>query len=611
MAPLSTTSTSRPSPGRVDHSDPCHRSLIEPGQQRCRFSESHGAFDQLLRSQHTSLDELEHLWVVRCGHAVAAQEAQLPTDHPLHRNGRMPRYSWEQPNLDVPPTALQTQHRLSTGLFAADGVDRHMAASLSDVHDGCGDVATVGRQRMLSSQRDGGLKSLRIAVHHEHARTQGPSDHDRAQAHPARPDHGQPLPCAQSGPVDQRTVSGGEAAAQACRRCEVKTIGHRHQVGICSMKRHVPGERAPVSKPRLVLMRTDLGLTCKAPPARTAAAHEGNRHPVSHTPALDARAHRNDHPGQFVARNMGKRDLLVSSPAMPVTAAQPCGPDLHDDPEVRRAGLGHLTDLGPAADGIKDNCAHGCHCGRPPSRLRLRRKNMRYRSPVKIGVFDSGLGGEAVAARLRQLIPYATVITAADPAHVPYGSRADDEVYRLTSSALEPLFAAGCDVIVLACNTATAAAVDQLRRDHPTTPFVGLEPMIKPASFLTHTGSVVVCATPSTLGSRRYRMLKQQWASRLTLTEPDCSTWAAAVEQGRGDSVDLAPLRRHIRQASADVVVLACTHYHWLKARVEDAAGPGVTVLEPTDAVAAQIRRITAAAGDGAVDQPAPSGLPR
>ena len=211
-------------------------------------------------------------------------------------------------------------------------------------------------------------------------------------------------------------------------------------------------------------------------------------------------------------------------------------------------------------------------------------------------MFDSGIGGEAVAARLRELLPDATIITANDCDHVPYGSRSEAEVYRLTSQAIQPLLEARCDVIVLACNTATAAAVEQLRRDHPGIPFVGLEPMVKPASALTGTGNILVCATPATLASPRYQHLKHRWARRVNVVEPDCSDWATAVERHQAESVDLGPLQQLVHGESVDVVVLACTHYHWLKQRVERAAGSSVVVLEPSDAVAAQVRRITGAA---------------
>lgn len=228
--------------------------------------------------------------------------------------------------------------------------------------------------------------------------------------------------------------------------------------------------------------------------------------------------------------------------------------------------------------------------------IRLSAPRLRYRTCVKIGVFDSGIGGAAVAARLRELLPAATVTTAHDHDNVPYGSRTPAEVYRLTRQAIQPLLTVGTDVIVLACNTATAEAIDQLRRDYPRTPFVGLEPMVKPASVLTRSGTVLVCATPATLASERYQRLKSTWAAEVRIVEPDCADWAAAVERGEADTIDLGPLKQLADDESADVVVLGCTHYHWLKPRVEDAVGPQITVLEPSDAVAAQIQRITAAA---------------
>lgn len=229
---------------------------------------------------------------------------------------------------------------------------------------------------------------------------------------------------------------------------------------------------------------------------------------------------------------------------------------------------------------------------------------------VKIGVFDSGLGGQAVAARLRELLPQAAVITVDDRQNVPYGSRTPAEVYQLTKAAIRPLLET-CDVIVLACNTATAAAIDQLRRDYPQMPFVGLEPMVKPAGSMTRSGTVLVCATPATLQSPRYQGLKNQWAAHIDVVEPDCSNWASAVEAGQAASLDLQPIQQLIADQGADVVVLACTHYHWLKQRIQAAAGPEVTVLEPSDAVAAQIRRILTAAEHSEHSHQPPHQVPR
>ncbi|NLS09429.1 glutamate racemase [Nesterenkonia sp. MY13] len=216
---------------------------------------------------------------------------------------------------------------------------------------------------------------------------------------------------------------------------------------------------------------------------------------------------------------------------------------------------------------------------------------------MKIGVFDSGRGGQAVADRLAELLPQAQVVTAHDHKNVPYGSRTPEEVHRLTDRAIQPLLK-DCDVVVLACNTATAAAIEQLRADYPQMPFVGLEPMVKPASSLTRSGRIVVCATPATLASPRYQRLKQTWAGELTVIEPDCSSWAATIEQGRSADLALSAVVESVETQGADVVVLACTHYHWIKDAIQAATGDHVQVLEPSDAIASQIQRVLAAAGE-------------
>lgn len=212
---------------------------------------------------------------------------------------------------------------------------------------------------------------------------------------------------------------------------------------------------------------------------------------------------------------------------------------------------------------------------------------------MRIGVFDSGIGGTAVAARLRELLPHTEIMTADDSAHVPYGLRSEPEVLDLTRSAIQPLLSASCDAIVLACNTATAAAVEQLRREYPHTAFVGLEPMVKPAAALTRTGTIMVCATPTTLSSARYLHLVQRWASGVEIVEPDCSLWAQSIERGETALIDLAPLYEQAAEHTVDVVVLACTHYHWLKPGLQELLGDRVRVLEPSDAVASQILRVT------------------
>lgn len=216
---------------------------------------------------------------------------------------------------------------------------------------------------------------------------------------------------------------------------------------------------------------------------------------------------------------------------------------------------------------------------------------------MKIGVFDSGIGGEAVANRLRQLLPNTQIVTANDRSHMPYGGRSAAEIFNLTNQAIQPLISAGCGCIVLACNTATTNAIDSLRAAYPDLIFIGFEPMLKPAGCLTKTNVVAVLATPATLKSRRYQELKQKWLNGIKVIEPDCSVWASEIENNRGDQIDLRPALLAITKHHSDVVVIACTHYTWIGQRLKDAIGDNIKILEPSDAVASRIKDILATTG--------------
>lgn len=152
---------------------------------------------------------------------------------------------------------------------------------------------------------------------------------------------------------------------------------------------------------------------------------------------------------------------------------------------------------------------------------------------MKLGVFDSGIGGEAIAASLALAFPDATLITVNDKAHIPYGSRPQHEVIQLTEHAIMPLLDGSCDIIVIACNTATTLALPTLRDRYPHQTFIGIGPMIKPAGKLTKSGVITVCATPSTLNSARYQQLLKTYADHATILEPDCSNWAYMIESSQ------------------------------------------------------------------------------
>ncbi len=211
---------------------------------------------------------------------------------------------------------------------------------------------------------------------------------------------------------------------------------------------------------------------------------------------------------------------------------------------------------------------------------------------MRIGVFDSGIGGEAVASSLRIAFPDGEILTASDKEHVPYGSRPVEEIRRLTDTALGPLLAARCDVIVIACNTATAVAIEWLRERYPMQKFIGLEPMLKPAAALTKSGVIAVCATPATLASEHYAEAKQRHAASLQVIEPDCSDWAELIEANQMNRDHIEDVANECVTAGADVIVLGCTHYHWIKGEIIETVGPKVTVLEPTEAIARRVREL-------------------
>lgn len=207
---------------------------------------------------------------------------------------------------------------------------------------------------------------------------------------------------------------------------------------------------------------------------------------------------------------------------------------------------------------------------------------------MKIGVFDSGIGGLSVARAIENAFPESRVIYINDAAHVPYGTKTPEKIYELAYPKIQSLYEQGCDVIVLACNTVTTTIKDRLEAAFPV-PFIGLEPMVKPAARQTKTGRIVLCATPATLASARYANLKEKYAADVTVIEPDCSDWASLIE---ANEITEEKIRTGIEPAlasGADTIVLACTHYHWIEQTIKQIAHGRATVLQPEAAV---IRRL-------------------
>lgn len=217
-----------------------------------------------------------------------------------------------------------------------------------------------------------------------------------------------------------------------------------------------------------------------------------------------------------------------------------------------------------------------------------------------IGVYDSGVGGLAVFREVRRLLPQADLVYLADQANAPYGERSLGEVRRFAEAAVHTLVARGATTVVVACNTASAAALGHLRSVFGV-PIVGMEPAVKPAAAATRTGKVAVLATPVTFQGDVFDLLVGRFATGITVLAHPCPGWAAAVEDSWPDGAEpsvtehLGPLL----DAGVDTIVLACTHYSFLAGVIATVAGAGVTVIDPTEAVARQVVRVASPDGDG------------
>lgn len=223
-----------------------------------------------------------------------------------------------------------------------------------------------------------------------------------------------------------------------------------------------------------------------------------------------------------------------------------------------------------------------------------------------VGFFDSGIGGTCILKAFQALCPNERTIYLADTEHCPYGNRPADEIVRLSEANVKKLLAQDCKMIVVACNTATAAAIDYLRASYPRIPFIGLEPAVKPAALQSKTGVVAVLATAGTFNGRLYNETKARFAKDVTVIAAVADEFVTLVESlGRGEvSLTDDSARRIVEEkirplvaSGADHLVLGCTHFPHLKPLIEEIAGPAVTVLDPSPAVAAQARRVLAARG--------------
>ncbi|MCC6499051.1 MAG: glutamate racemase [Anaerolineales bacterium] len=222
-------------------------------------------------------------------------------------------------------------------------------------------------------------------------------------------------------------------------------------------------------------------------------------------------------------------------------------------------------------------------------------------SKAPIGVFDSGVGGLSVLRAMREQLPNEALLYFGDQAHIPYGPRPMEQIRRFSETITNFLLAHNAKIVVVACNTASAAALKYLRERFPDTQFVGMEPAVKPAAEHTRTGKVGVLATPATFQGELYASVVERFANGVELFQDTCNGLVQQIEQGNLSGVET---RRILQDALApmlekniDMVVLGCTHYPFVIPLIREIVGENVRVIDPAPAVARQVERRLEASG--------------
>jgi glutamate racemase len=210
---------------------------------------------------------------------------------------------------------------------------------------------------------------------------------------------------------------------------------------------------------------------------------------------------------------------------------------------------------------------------------------------MRVGVFDSGVGGQSVINAIKKELPELEIVYKDDKKHLPYGSKSVEEVHQFVRPIFKEFIEDGCQVIVIACNTVTTNLISQLREEF-SVPMVGMEPAIKPAAEATKTKIIAVCATPRTLASDRYKWLKKQYAKNVKVLEPNCSDWALMIENNQIDSDKIANTIKEILDKGADQIVLGCTHYHWIEDEIKQLTNGKAHVIQPEQPVVRQLKKV-------------------
>jgi glutamate racemase len=213
-----------------------------------------------------------------------------------------------------------------------------------------------------------------------------------------------------------------------------------------------------------------------------------------------------------------------------------------------------------------------------------------------IGIFDSGVGGISVLRAIRQQMPEESIVYFGDQGHVPYGSRSMGQIRGFSGAITRFLLDLDAKIIVVACNTASAAALKYLREKFSDVQFVGMEPAVKPAAEHTQTGKVGVLATPATFQGALYASVVERFANGVELFQDTCPGLVQQIEQGNLDGEETRQILEDallpMLGKNIDTIVLGCTHYPFVIPLIQQIVGESVRVIDPAPAVAKQTGRL-------------------
>lgn len=213
-----------------------------------------------------------------------------------------------------------------------------------------------------------------------------------------------------------------------------------------------------------------------------------------------------------------------------------------------------------------------------------------------IGFFDSGIGGLSVWQEAVRALPQESTIYLSDNAFCPYGPKPPDQIIKRCQKITDFLLTRNCSIIVVACNTATADAIDFLR-SHYRIPFVGMEPAVKPAALASQNHKIGVLATHGTLHGRLYRETSHRYAKNTEIIVQEVEGWVERVESGKITPTEetLTIVRDQVQpllDAGVDSLVLGCTHFPFLREAIAQVAGPKVKLYDPASAIARRIQQL-------------------